>query len=283
MTIRRMEGKVTMQDLRNMVGFPMFEEMITTTQYQYLGHLGRYNKNRIEARMLNAWLQIDGNAHPKRLKNTKMTVRSQYWKLITELMKNTEIRQEEWPEKWRNVAQDGKLWKKLAEIEIKKVAVNAETCTWTEKHVEGSELLAPPPHKRADESDIPGFVRCEKCGENVHPNGYHVHLRACQGTENKGRARRKIVQCERCNGWFSRIMRRTVRVQEHEAVEDRTEEKSKRRIKELEKTKELNTQEVERQAEKPRGADEEKPGPRDSTSGKQAQNSRGYDDEGQGS
>ena len=29
-----------------------------------------------------------------------------------------------------------------------------------------------------------------------------------------------------------RAMRRTVRVQEHEAVEDRTEEKSKRRIKE---------------------------------------------------
>ena len=207
LTIRRMEGKVTMQDLRNMVGFPMIEEMITRRQYQYLGHLGRYNKNRIEARMLNSWLQIDGNAPPKRLKNTKMTVRSQYWKLITELMKNTEIQQEEWPEKWRNVAQDGKLWKKLAEIEIKKVAVNAETSTWTEKHAEGSELLAPPPHKRADESDISGFVRCEKYGENVHPNGYRVHLRTCQGTENRGRARRKFVQCERCNGWFSRILR----------------------------------------------------------------------------
>ena len=87
----------------------MIEEMITRRQYQYLGHLGRYNKNRIEARMLNSWLQIDGNAPPKRLKNTKMTVRSQYWKLITELMKHTEIRQEEWPEKWRSVAQDGKL------------------------------------------------------------------------------------------------------------------------------------------------------------------------------
>ena len=43
MAIRRMEGKVTMQDLRNMVGFPMIEEMITRRQYQYLGHLGRYN------------------------------------------------------------------------------------------------------------------------------------------------------------------------------------------------------------------------------------------------
>ena len=84
MTIRRMEGKVTMQDLRNMVGFPMIEEMITRRQYQYLGHLGRYNKIRIEARMLNAWLQIDGDAPPKRLKNTKMTVRSQSWKLISE-------------------------------------------------------------------------------------------------------------------------------------------------------------------------------------------------------
>ena len=91
--------------------------------------------------MLNAWLQIYGDAHPKILKNTKMTVRSQYWKLITELMKNTA--------KWRNVAQDGKLWKKLAEIEIKKVAVSAETNTWTEKHAEGSELLAPPPHKKS--------------------------------------------------------------------------------------------------------------------------------------
>ena len=90
-----------MQDLRNMVGFPMIEEMITRRQYQYLGHLGRYNESRIEARMLNAWLQIDGDAPPKRLKSTKMTLRSQYWKLITELMQNTEIQQEEWPEKWR--------------------------------------------------------------------------------------------------------------------------------------------------------------------------------------
>ena len=71
----------------------------------------------------------------------KMTVRSQYWKLITELMKNTEIQQEEWPEKWRNVAQDGKLWKKLTEIEIKKVAVSAETSTWTEKHAEGFRIV----------------------------------------------------------------------------------------------------------------------------------------------
>ena len=123
--------------------------MITRRQYQYLGDLGRYNKSRIEAGMLNALLQIDGDAPPKRLKNTKMTVRSQDWKLITELMKNTEIQQEEWPEKWRNVAQDGMLWKKLAEIEIKKVAVSAETSTWTEKHAEGSELLAPPPHKKS--------------------------------------------------------------------------------------------------------------------------------------
>ena len=119
--------------------------MITRRQYQYLGDLGRYNKSRIEAGMLNALLQIDGDAPPKRLKNTKMTVRSQDWKLITELMKNTEIQQEEWPEKCRIVAQDGKLWKKL--IEIKKVAVSAETSTWTEKRAECSELLAPPTQK----------------------------------------------------------------------------------------------------------------------------------------
>ena len=32
LTIRKMEGKVTMQDLRNMVGFPMIEEVITRRQ-----------------------------------------------------------------------------------------------------------------------------------------------------------------------------------------------------------------------------------------------------------
>ena len=41
----------------------------------------------------------------------------------------------------------------------------------------------------------------------------------------------------------------------------------------------LHTQEVERQAEKPRGSDEEEPGPRRSTSGEQAENSRGVDEE----
>ena len=170
---------------------------------------------------------------PKRLKNTKMTVRSQYWKLITELMKNTEIQQEEWPEKWRNVAQDGKLWKKLAGTEIKKVAGSAETSTWTEKHAEGSELLAPPTHKRAAESDIPRFVRCEKCGENVHPNGYRVHLRARQGTEKiRDEPGGRLCSVKDAMGGSDVFcgMRRTVRVQEHEAVEDRTEEKC--RIKE---------------------------------------------------
>ena len=205
MTTRKMEGTVAMQDLRNIVGFPTIEEMITRRQHQYLGHLGRYNKNRIEAKMLSALLQVDGDALSKRLRSTRTTVRSQYWKLITELMQITEIQQEEWPEKWRSVARNGKLWKKLSEIEKKKVSEHAEESTWAENHAEGAEVMAPPPHTRANVSDIPGFVKCSKCGENVHPNGYRVHLRTCEGAEKNGRARRKIEQCEKCNGWFCTI------------------------------------------------------------------------------
>ena len=157
------------------------------------------------------------------------------------------------------------------------MAVNAETSTWTEKHAEGSELLAPPPHKRADESDIPGFVRCEKCGENVHPNGYRVHLRTCQGAENRG-ARRKIVQCERCNGWFSRILRHLPNCAGPGA---RGRGRSNRgEIQMLNREEETNsTRRRLRGKQKPRGSDEEEPGPRRSTSGEQAENSRGVDEE----
>ena len=50
---------------RNMVGFPTIEEMVTRRQHQYLGHLGRYNKDKIEAKMLNAWLHVDGDTPPR--------------------------------------------------------------------------------------------------------------------------------------------------------------------------------------------------------------------------
>ena len=63
------------------------------------------------------------------MRSTRTTVRSQYLKLITELMQNTEIEQDEWPKKWRSVARNGKLWQKLSEIEIKKVAERAEGST----------------------------------------------------------------------------------------------------------------------------------------------------------
>ena len=223
------------------------------------------------------------------------------------------------------------MWKKLAEVEIKKVAVSAETSTWTEKHAEGSELVAPPPHKRADESGVPGFVRCEKkCGENVHPNGYRVHLRACQGTENKGRAKRKNVQCERCNGWFSRILRHApncvgpgargrgrsnrgeIQIPNQAVREDETNStrrrlrgkeknpeelmrrsqdqetarvESKQRIPEelMRSNQDQETARVESRQRIPEELTRGKPGPRGSTNGKQAENSRGDDDERPGS
>ena len=151
-------------------------------------------------------------------------------------------------------------------------------------------------------------MRCEKCGENVHPNGYRVHLRACQGTENKGRARRKIVQCERCNGWFSRILRHApncagpgargrgrsnrgeIQTPNPGVREDETNS-TRRRL----RGKQRNPEEMTRrkpgprsstsgkQAKNSRGVDEEKPGPRGSKSGKQAENLRGVDDEQPGS
>ena len=111
-----------------MVGFPTIEEMVTRRQFQYLGHLGRYAEDRIETKMLNAWLYADGDRPPKRLRGARTTLRYQYWKLISDLMQNTDFDQDQWPEQWRNVAQSdkGRLWKSLSEIEKRKIVEGAE-------------------------------------------------------------------------------------------------------------------------------------------------------------
>ena len=73
-----MKGKYTMSDLRKWFGWKTAAEYIRSRQLSYLGHLGRYDEQRIESKLLRSsiklpeveGLNLKGHHRPWKTKNT---------------------------------------------------------------------------------------------------------------------------------------------------------------------------------------------------------------------
>jgi len=217
-TIRTMEGKYTMQDLRGWLGIPTVKEAILARQLAYLGHLGRYEETRIEANMVRSWLVLDGEEEPK-YNRYKNSLRNTYLKLIAKVVEaDNELRGQQhvvelpsWAlvERWKVLARSGEKkgeqWRKASAKLLKEAEKEANQDTWANRHAGEQDVVIPRrrPREGAEAGRAEGFVVCPKCLDEIHPIGYRVHLRNCTGEKTARRC--KPVPCPRCGKVVRRL------------------------------------------------------------------------------
>lgn len=117
-----------------------------------------------------------------------LSLREQYWQRVEELMAFTDTPQEDWPEKWMEVALEGKLnpqswktthgsrWKSLIKLVMKKRDERRESETWAGRHssnLSENEVDA----RRAALDEGTGRRTCPRCGEEFL--NLRRHLTVC--------------------------------------------------------------------------------------------------------
>ena len=100
--MQKMEEKgLKMVDLYDSMDLKTINEYIQARLQGYMGHLGRYGEDRIEAQMLRAALVARPNFKPH---GGRRSLRQTYWVQIAEIMKLTGLEPGEWMENWKIIA-----------------------------------------------------------------------------------------------------------------------------------------------------------------------------------
>ena len=189
---RDMEGKLFQTDLRLSLGLDDVETMIIQRQLGYLGHLARYNDQRIEKLIFGCAVEESSTA------DRRLTTAKQYWKRIQSVMsKQTEIVEREWPTRWMEVARanNGKVWKDLCDKVVEENRLKHNADTWALRHSAEREAERAAVEIRGTNSQDRQAL-CTKCGSWISLRGHAVHVRSCNGGEYSAPAR---PLCPHCN------------------------------------------------------------------------------------
>ena len=89
--MRGMQGNTTTTDLRLKAGLEDVQAQILQRQSRYIGHVARYQDDRLEGVVLGIGSAVDKD---------EGGLRGTYWKGVGEVMEQLGYREQEWGEKW---------------------------------------------------------------------------------------------------------------------------------------------------------------------------------------
>ena len=192
---KEMKGKLTMADLRMSLGLDHIEVYVVQRQLRYLGHVARYDADRLEKQLLGCSLRESSKKHQK------MTVSRQYWERIKLVMAKTLHPEEEWATRWLEVAQNRPGWSHLVALVVADFRAKWNSDTWASRHSEENEALRASLEVRGETANNTGQTLCVKCGGWYPNRGYKTHARSCNGIARE----RERTACTYCNKMYSNL------------------------------------------------------------------------------
>ena len=100
--MRGMQGNTTTTDLRLQAWLEDVQTQILQRQARYIGHVARYQDDRLERVVLGISSAINKD---------EGGLRVMYWKRVSEVMEQLGYPEHEWSEKWIEAAKNRKRWR----------------------------------------------------------------------------------------------------------------------------------------------------------------------------